>query len=268
MLLNPLNYSDYKVFLRAYIADSKGSRGASSAMADAAGCNRSYFSQVLNSHVHLTPEQALPLAQFMNLPPARERYFCLLVDHARAGTKKLRERIEKDLAAIRTEEETLDLRFKTKKLEPGERELFYYSSWIYAAAHVLTSVPAFQTEEALAQRIGLPLHQVQYVLAELEKYQLVQRKGPRWVLREGDLHVGRGSLLNSVNHSNWRNQAVLDSQKPGTESVHYTSVASMSLEDFKRLKAMVLQFIDESRVIVAASPEEDVVCTTIDFFRL
>lgn len=267
-MLSPLNFKDYKVFLKAYIQEQSPNRGISSAMADAAGCNRSYFSQALNSHVHLTPEQALPLAQFMNLPSARERYFCLLVDHARAGTKKLRERIEADMAAIRVEEETLDTRFKTRKLEPGERELFYYSSWIYAAAHVLTSVPAFQTEEALAQRIGLPLYQVQYVLAELEKYQLVQRKGKRWLLKEGDLHVGKRSLLNSVNHSNWRNQAMLDAQKPGTESVHYTSVASMSLEDFKKLKGMVLQFIDESRAIIAASPEEDVVCTTIDFFRI
>jgi uncharacterized protein (TIGR02147 family) len=268
MILNPLNYSDYKIFLKAYIAATQPSRGMVSALADAAGCQRSYFSQVLNSHVQLTPDQAIALAEFMGLNTAKEKYFCLLVDHSRAGTAKLRSRLENEMAAIRREEEMLAARFQTKKVEPGERELFYYSSWLHSAVHVLTTVPDFRTEAAISERLGISIQQLHGALVELEKFNFVKRTGKGWTCGEGDIHVPKTSLLNSVNHSNWRQRAVLDSQNPTATSLHYTSVASMSRDDFENIKSTLLDLIDKSRKIIALSREEDVACMALDFFKI
>lgn len=256
------SFRDYKDFLKSRMKE----RGQIARLAEAAGCHRSYFSQVLHSHVQLTPEQALGLGEHWGLSRAELDYFCLLVDHARAGSPRLRARLEKRLEELRRDQENLGERFKTRAVEPGERELLYYSSWQMAAVHVIVSIPRFQTAEAIAERLGLPLARVHATLEALERHGFTQRKGRKWTLGTGDVHIPKRSLLNSVNHANWRTQAVARSQDPEGKGVHYTSVASMSVKDFEAIKAEILALIDRSRKTIAASPEEELVCMTCDFF--
>jgi uncharacterized protein (TIGR02147 family) len=263
--MSPFDFRDYKEYLRARM---QGTRGQIAPLAAAAGCHRSYFSQVLHSHVHLTPEQALGVAEFFALPRADTDFFCLLVDLARAGTPRLRNKIETRMLELARERENLGKRFQTKSVEPGERELLYYSHWHYAAVHVSTSIPELQSAEAIAGRLGLPLLRVREVLEALEKHGFVQRKGRKWVLGTGDVHVPKRSLLNSVNHANWRTQAVQRSQTDSAEGLHYTSVASLSRKDFAALKTKLLAVIDDNRRVIAASPEEELVCFTCDFFAV
>src|SRR5262245_16853080 len=124
--MSVFSFRDYKAFLRARMGSG---RGQIAALAQAAGCHRSYFSQVLHSHVQLTPEQAVGLGEFWERSRAELDFFCLLVDHARAGSPRLRARIEEKLDRLRREQENLSQRYQTAPVEPGERELLYYSAW-------------------------------------------------------------------------------------------------------------------------------------------
>ncbi|MFX6794117.1 hypothetical protein ABTH15_20060, partial [Acinetobacter baumannii] len=76
---------DYKQFLLLQVAAHAGEYGYKSKLAVAAGCQKSFFSQVLNAHVHRTPEHALGLARFWKLNRLERDYFLELVNHARAG---------------------------------------------------------------------------------------------------------------------------------------------------------------------------------------
>ena len=261
-------FKDYKDYIRARIEAAEKPRGMVSSYADAAGCQRTYFSQMINSHIHLTPDHAVGLVEYWQLSDAQAQYFCLLVDLARAATLRLKNKISNQLEEIKKSEEDLALRFGKKSIEPGERELSYYSAWYYPAVHVLTSIPQFRTSEKIAERLSLPIETIKRALEILERHQFVKREGKRFVLGEGDIHIPKKSLLNSINHGNWRTQAVVRTQDPHTTGVHYTSVASMSYEDFEKLKVLLLEFIGQSRATIAASPEQDLFCITCDLFKV
>lgn len=267
MQISPFSFDDYKEYIHAQMASSTKLRGLVSEMADACGCQRSYFSQVIHSHIHLTPDHALALAEYLNLSKTESKYFCLLVDLARAATPKLKRNIQEELSDLKKQNENLSQRFKKQSVEPGERELLYYSAWYYSAAHVLLTIPKFQSTEAISQKIGLPAAQVQKILHDLERQNFIKRDGKKWLHVVGDIHLPKKSLLNVVNHQNWRTQAVLQSQRPESDGVHYTSVASLSAKDFEKIKSQILELIDQSRKIISDSPEEELACLTLDWFH-
>lgn len=259
-------FNDYKDFLKSYILENQSRRGLISELADVCGCQRSYFSQVIHSEIHLTPDHAFALADALHMTSLEKQYFCLLVDLARCGTQKLRKHINQQLQRIKEESENLSQRVGKKKIEPGIREQLYYSSWLYSAVHVLTSVPEFQSTQSIAKHLGIRESNIEEILQDLEFHQFVVNKGNRWVIYEGDLHLSKDSLFNSVNHLNWRLQAVENSKTKNTTGVHYTSVASLSKNDFELLKAEILQFIDRSQKIISHSKEEKIAVMTIDWF--
>ncbi|MEQ1666631.1 MAG: hypothetical protein ABL927_14800, partial [Bdellovibrionales bacterium] len=71
-----------------------------------------------------------------------------------------------------------------------------------------------------------------------------------------------------LNHQNWRSQALLDAQKIRSDSIHYTSIQTLSFSDFEKLKELILKFIDNQRDIIKSSKEEQLACFTCDWFRV
>ena len=53
---------------------------------------------------------------------------------------------------------------------------------------------------------------VRSVLEKLETFGLVKRKANQWIFTSGVIHLPKTSSMNSVQHGNWRSQAVLRSQ--------------------------------------------------------
>lgn len=62
---------------------------------------------------------------------------------------------------------------------------------------------------------------------------------------------------------------MLDSQSSDTNnSVHFTTVQSLSKSDFERLKQTLLDFIEKSAATAAPSEPEELVCLSCDFFSV
>jgi uncharacterized protein (TIGR02147 family) len=260
------SFVDYKAYLKSVLDGPGNERGYQSRLAEAAGCQRSYLSQVVRSAPHLTPEHAMGMAQFWKLSTEETDYFLDLVHLGRTHSKPLRHRLQERMKETRAKRANLASRYQDKHLEPGEREQIYYSSWHLAALHILTSVPTHQTESALAERLSLPASFVRKSLERLESLGLVAKEGSKWRFGTGKLHLPKSSLLNGVNHSNWRMRAVWDSQNPDSEGIHYTVVHSHSRKDLETLKQKILGWIDESREVVDPSPSEEVTCLCLDLF--
>jgi len=260
------SFEDYKTYLKSVLDGPGKERGYQSRLAEAAGCQRSYLSQVVHSTPHLTPEHAMGMAQFWKLSQDESDYFLDLVSLGRTHSKSLRHHLREKLLAARRKSQNLANRFQDKQLEPGEREQIYYSSWHLAALHILTSVPRFKSEAALSERLGLPLPFLRKSLEQLESLGLVTRISGGWGFGAGKLHLPKTSLLTGVNHSNWRARAVWDAQNPDSEGLHYTVVHSHSRKDFEALKQKILEWIDESRELIDPSPSEEVTCLCLDLF--
>ncbi|MBK7961416.1 MAG: TIGR02147 family protein [Bdellovibrionales bacterium] len=174
-----VTYYDYKTFLRDRIAEAKPKRGFMAKLAKFAGCQRSYLSQVLSSHIQLTPDQAFALARFFGFNRGESEYFRLLVDLERCSTLELRAEIKSRLEQIRSQQMKITERINTPKTT-GENHITYYSSWIWSAIHYITSIPEMQTSEKIAERLHLPPSTVAACLEQLVEMKFVIYEGGRY----------------------------------------------------------------------------------------
>jgi len=77
---------DYRSFLLSVVEDPEKTRGYRKRLADEAGCQPSYLSQMLKGSVELTLEQAERLCGFWKLDELEAEIFLNLVLMGRAGS--------------------------------------------------------------------------------------------------------------------------------------------------------------------------------------
>jgi uncharacterized protein (TIGR02147 family) len=261
-------FKDYREFILHKIEEAGGPKGYRQRLSEAARCTGAFLSQVLNSHVHLTADQAVGIAKFWHLDDEESEYFLDLVQLARASTPSLRSLIEKRMERLRNHYNSIESRVHIKgKLSPENAQL-YYTSWIYSAIHVALSVPALQNIGELSTRFRLPLEVVQRVLADLENMGLASREAPG-VFRStvAQIHLPSHSPFATIQHNNWRQKAIVaQSELAPSEMFSYTAVHSLARKDIDALRALLLDFVEKSNKVVLPSVEEDVVCVLIDLF--
>lgn len=260
--------SDYKDLMRAHLHSHKEERGYQAKMAKAAGCGSSFLSQVLNTHVHLTPDQAAGIGQFWGLSPDKMEFFLCLVQLARTVAPAYKNYLLEKIQHLRAKNSDISHRVESEAISKPEEELLYYSAWYWSAIHVLTSIPGFQTSTAISQRLGLPTSKIENCLAKLEEMGMVSGEKGKWQALNKSYHLASGSPLIGIHHSNWRNYCLQDLSKDKKDSLHYSVVHSLSEKDFELLKEMILTFISQSKKIVANSPEQEIVGIGIDCYRL
>ena len=122
---------------------------------------------------------------------------------------------------------------------------------------MLLTIERYRSVDALAHRLGIPVSTIQESLEKLAKIGLVIKKNSLWAPTQIDIHLPKDSALTGMNHTNWRNRAILDSYKGEAAGIHYTAVHSLARSDFEKIKEMVLAFLDQTRAVVRPSPEEE-----------
>ena len=263
-----ISFNDYKSFIRAKIKENASVRGYQGRMAEAVGCPKSYFSQVLNSKAHLNQDQAMRLCLFWSLSENEMEYFLELVNLARASFPPLVGRIKKRLQSIKTQAENLADRFANARFLDAEKEAFYYSAWYWSAIHILVGIKGYQTAEVIARYLKLSPQCVNETLARLEAMKLVKFDGKKWDTVPGHLHLKKESPMLPIHHANWRQEAVTYSRETSLDNLHYTVVGSHSVEDFERVKQAFLNSLDETRSIINPSPNEMLFCVCLDYFKV
>ncbi|MBC7743244.1 MAG: TIGR02147 family protein [Bdellovibrionaceae bacterium] len=260
-------YLKYVDYLKASIQNNAATYGYKAQIAEASNCQRSHLSLVLKGKAHFSIEQAISLADFFELDYKSKNYFLLLVQYARAGTQKLKLFVKTQIEEHLKAQENLSQRIVDKTVLPEEKSTIVYSSWEPLAIIISLSLPNIKTSAALAGRLRIKKEQVEKILNQLKEIGLTENHGADWRATEKTFHVPKTSRFNSVNHSNWRQKAVQNSFLQN-EDVHYTSVCTLSKADAKKMKQMMLEFIDKSREVVAPSAEEEMFCLTCDWFQV
>src|SRR6185312_9309405 len=145
--MNVYVHNTYKEFFHAYIAENK-QRGLVAQIAMICGCDRTYISQVLNGKAELTPDHLIQFCDTLGYGELETEYLMLLLLRDRASALSARKSFQAKIDKLKREAQMLSgkiLRKETPdKISEAQRSL-YYSSWIYSAAHTLTSIPALQT---------------------------------------------------------------------------------------------------------------------------
>ncbi len=264
--MNLFDTEDYKKYILAKIEENTHIKGYRSQLAEQAGCHRTFLSQALHSHVQLTPDHGAGLAAFWGFDDDHTDYFLDLIHLARAASKVLSQRIRKRMRDLRARHENLTEKFHTPALPRGIQEAVYYSSWHYAAIHIVLGIPQIRTVPAIAARLGLPSSLVEKSLAELSAIGVVRQDGSKWLPESLGIHLPKTSPLTSVNHFNWRQRAIYKLQTSEVEGVHYTGVFALARADAERIKRLFLDAITSAHKIVEPSKEEELVCLNCDFF--
>lgn len=243
-------------------------RGIKSKMAKTLRCQPTYISQILYGSANLSLEQAETLNGFLEHAKDESDFFLLLVQHDRAGSKRLKAYFEEKI------EECLKSRLKLTTRLGGTNELTelekskYYSSWRYAALHIGVTVPALQTREALSHFFRLPLPVVTETLTFLVSCGLIEEREGRFKAVIEFVRLGNESHNIIKHHTNWRTQAIDSLDREEISDLHYSGVLSVSEKDAIVLKNKFLEFIAENASLVQKSNSETVYAMCLDLFQL
>lgn len=259
-------FRDYRAFIRGQVEKHAITRGYQTSLAKAAGCTRSFLSQVLHSHVQLTPDHAAGMCRFWGLSEDETDWFMELLTFDRAGSAPLRELSRRRMKQLEKKREDLSRRLEPLHALSTQDHANYYASWHLAAIHMLCCIPSYSHVTEIARRLGLPFEVVESGLAFLQRTGLVRRRGDKWSATEKNLHLPKSSPYGTANHLNWRLRAIHTLQKQEDGALHYTAVHALSRTDRDRIRAILLETIEKSREIVSQSPEEELVCFTCDIF--
>ncbi len=262
------SYTDYKKYLNDIVEQNQHVRSYKSQLADAAGCQRSFMSQVLNSHIHLTPDHAVGLAAFWKLGADTTEFFLEMVHYGRAVTPALRMHLLKRLKQMVNRQRDAMAEVESPVLTEIEHQSIYYSNWHWSALHILSQVKGSGDEKSLSERLHLPLNTVQHALTVLQTMGLVVRKKESWVATQTNVHAPVNSIHSWLHHASWRQRANEIMRRESEGAIHFTGVYSLSRADMERIGDLVLELVEAANKIVGPSHEEDVACLCLDWFSV
>ena len=261
-------FSDYKRFSESYIKSRpKAGRGLLTQLGKSVSMTSAQVSHVMRGDRELTPEQALGAAKFFGLNESETQYFIELVSLARAQTKELRDFVKRRLEALKAE--GLELRNQV----PAHRELSdqekarFYSSWIYSAVRLLSSVRPLRMEDVM-EDFDIPRDRASSILNFLVETSLCVSTSQGVRMGSRSTFIPRSSPFISKHHANWRSRALDKNEQEIETDLFFTSPVSMSESDFEKFRLRLTELIKEFSAVVKYSPEEVVACLNFDFFRV
>ncbi|MEK6579337.1 MAG: TIGR02147 family protein [Bdellovibrionota bacterium] len=261
-------YNDYKEYLRAVLQTTGSSRGIRSELASKLNCQSAFISQILNSHVHFSLEHAIQVSQFLSHTSDESNYFMLLVHLGRAGSVKLEEYYRGSIKEIQERRQKIGERIKSQQKLSKEAQVRYYSSWTYAAIHVLLSISKFQTKLEIAEYLGLSAQTVSRCLEFLTEEGLAIPKAGKYEIGKSRIHLGTESPLLKRHHINWKLKAIDAYDEPDPNDLHYSSVITLSQADGARVNKLILELIEKSEKILKETDPEAPFCLSIDLFKV
>ncbi|OQW50415.1 MAG: hypothetical protein A4S09_01080 [Proteobacteria bacterium SG_bin7] len=230
----------------------------------------SHISQVLNGKSQLSLEQAESINDFLGHTSDESQFFLLLVQIGRAGTRALKNRLSQQAEQILEKRLVLKDRLGVTQPLSKENQAIFYSSWLYGAIHVMLTIPQFQSKESISDYLGISLKRTAEILEFLVSIELaIPLENGRFGVGTSRIHLGSDSPMISKFHTNWRMQAIRSLDKEdGKSDLHYSSVITISDEDFKKIKNLLVKYIEEIKLIVKNSPSQKLHSFCLDFFHV
>ena len=259
---------NYREIIRNKIKENEDLRGYQKQLAKAGGCQPSYLSQVINSHVHLTADQAAGFCESWGFNEDETDYFIGLVLYERSNSRPFKRNILNKLSRLREKYQRISEHFDdAQKLRVNEHLIEYFNTWYFSAVNTLLTIPEFQAIEKIAYHLGLKEELVRKCVDKLVEMGFAVKDGEnRWKTLPFHLYLTEETPLRIAYHANWRQQANRRMQMSEKQGVHYSVVASLSRSDFEVLQTKICDLIKESRYTIASSKEELIICFLCDFF--
>lgn len=264
-------FNDYRDFLKKYIvALPKQGRGEISKMAEALQIAQPLMSQIIGGVKGLNLEQADLLSEYLQFAEKEKAYLFTLVQIERAGRQTLKKYFIKQRDSLK--KEALDVRTvisTERKLNEVEKSIFY-SSWLYQAVRLLTSMEKqeYATVESIGSKLGYDRAKIGEIMSFLLSTGLCVEQNGKLVMGPASTHLEHSSPQLARHHMNWRHKAIQKFDQIPEDELVFTAPMTLSRADFQKLREEILQLIKSMYSTVKASPAEELACLNIDFFKV
>ena len=269
MYSNIYEYKDYKQFLLTSLRRLPNhGRGQLSKLAKYLKTSPVAISQILRGVRDFTHEQALEVSEYFQLSELESEYFIMLVLHSRAGTFKLKKKLELQLDQIRIKSQTIKARVpKSSELDEKARNKFY-SQWYYSGIRLITSIDSYNTIEKISAKLNISVSRVREVMEFLLQYGLCIEDRGQFKMGPKSTHIEASSPLVTRHHTNWRLKALENMENLSAEELFYTGPMTLSRSSMKKIRAELVTCIENSTREAIDSSSENLACLNIDFFHL
>jgi uncharacterized protein (TIGR02147 family) len=269
MKLEIFEKKEYRQILQQWL-DSQPNQGhgAKKKIALAARCQPAYVTKVFRGDQNFSLEQAHAIGQMIGLSPDETHYFVLLIQKERAGTPALQRYFEGLVDRFLDERLVLRKSLGVKPVLKKDLQNTYYSSWVYAAVHVLADVPGYQTRDTISKRLHLPQDRISEVLDFLTSAGLLELVDGCYRMTSRSMRLGGDSKFINLHHHHWRVKSLEAVSRSAEDDLHYSSVVSISAEDAYRIRSDLVQSIKEAKKKIKHSKPEELYSLCLDFFSL
>ena len=261
-----LDFSDYREFVKETVRSMpKSGRGEFIQIAKHLGIHTSTLSQVLSGVKQFTLDQACALADYFGLSDFETQYLLLLVNFERAGTPRLKSTLKKQMEQIKLSSKELSVIIPGKRTLSEEEKAVFYSNWFYPGIWAVTSIPGYQTREAISQYFKLPIKIVNRVVSFLVLTGLCNEE--KFLLSPGTtyIHLESDSPFIGRHHASWRQKAIERHPLLSDSEIAYSSPMSLSREDAEKVRKQIVELVSQINKIRDPSPCEALYFLNIDW---
>ncbi len=259
---------DYELHY-AYIKDRLiGARGVKQRFAEYIRVQPAFLSQVLAQKYPLSLEQADLANSFFEHSIDESSYFIALVSRDRAATISLKKYFTNQLDDLKKKRFEIVRRLERKSEVSEIAKGIYYSSWIYSAIHIATTIPSARRPSQLQKMLGIESEVLKDALQFLEDNNLIYQKNGEYHPSQNWLRLGRGSPYIKQHHSNWRQKAIHHFERNNDDDLHFSGIYSLDVKTAVSIREEILELISRQVKKIEKAPEKELYSLGIDFFSV
>ncbi len=263
------NYNNYRNFLRDWLKHQpKRGRGILTVWSNILRIETSVMSQILSGKRELTPEQALELQLYIGLGELESEYFNTIVQIERASTQKLKNHLKNKQEKLKSESLQLSKRLTRELVMSDEQKSIFYSSWIYSAIRLSSSLKGPQNIDSICKRLSVEREKVTEILNFLVSTGLVIEDLGLYKMGPQRTHLEKTSPFIVKHHTNWRLKALQRSENLTDEELMFSGPLSISKKDFKHIRDEIVSLISKVSETVKNTDAEELAVFEVDLFWL
>lgn len=266
--MNIYKHSDYRTYLEEMLPTKGVKRGIRSKLAKFLDCRVSHITQVLQGVSNLSPEMAFSISSFLDLSNEEAHFFMLLTSKEKAGNHKLQSYYTDQIQKIQDSRLNINERLNVNDSLNDIEIMTYYSSWHFAAIHMLCSLEKVMNISDIENLIKLDTRTIKDAVSFLIKANILKESNKGLLSTGRRIHLPKTHPMINSHHKNWRIKTMEALLCPNKDSVHYSGLYSISKKDLKKIKDILLDSLCESEKIVADSKATSIAAICLDVYEL
>lgn len=257
---------NYRDILKDLI--SQKPRGEISKIANHLDIAATLISQVLAGKRHLTFGQAMAISNYFELVDHDKDYFLGTVHKGRSQEDDLINYWDLKLSEIKNQANSLKAKVKATLELDEDAKLKFYSSYLYSAIRLFCSIGNGKNITDICERFKISRSKATGIVDFLAAYGLIEKSDNLYVMTVQSTHVPKDSGFASQHHMNWRLKGLSHLNEIKDEDLTYTCVYSLDKKTMEEVKQQLTRVIEEAAKKAKAAPAEELVCLTLDLFKV